>query len=285
MLRTIDRRRYAPIGYRRDGRPIFPIRGGAPKAAAAAPAAQAAPARGAYFGLPGVTQRFEQWDTILNSVTVGQQSAIVPFAPSSDLQKTDVILWWELVFTATVTITPGTSTVTQSVYSPYNLIQGFNLQLQGQYKPVDVVSGVDAAIFDLYRPMRKPSYGMNLGADPNSIYAQGALPDANRTATVGITAASTSILFNLSIPASLFIDEYWDLALDGTILPNPAGVVAPIAAHISPQYMGGSERVVRPRFNFAPGFSATQDFGPFQATAGTGTAVESFKTTNRRLGF
>jgi hypothetical protein len=92
--------------------------------------------------------------------------------------------------------------------------------------------------------------------------------------------------FILEIPAGIFLDEYWDLAIDGSLLPNAAGVVAPSAAFVSPQYMGGGERVVVPQFNIAAGVASTYDQGPLAYTSAPTITVfgETVTINARRVG-
>jgi hypothetical protein len=240
-------------------------------------------APGALFGVPGITQRFEQYDTTQAAVTLLQQSALVSWNNVNPLQKTDVVNWWELVVTWTNSYTLGTEVVALSPMAPYNLFQNLNLQMQGQYKPLDVVSGFDAALFQLYRPMRgsaQMAYQPNLGANPAGTFANAAFAQANLVAFPSQTATSSPVPFILEIPGSLWFDQYWDLAEDGTILGPP------ISAYVSPQYMGGGERIVTPRTQFAPGFVSSQDNGPlYITTAGTVTAFTSQVSIDvRRVG-
>ena len=92
--------------------------------------------------------------------------------------------------------------------------------------------------------------------------------------------------FVLEIPAGIWLDQYWDLAVDGSLLPNASGVVQPVSAFISPQYMGGGERVIVPQFNYAPIVGANIDQGPLVLG---GSAVEGATTGSvilnaRRIG-
>src|SRR5215472_8396950 len=145
------------------------------------PAAPPQAQPGSKYGVPGITQRFEQPDTTQNSVTTLSQSALVPWNNVFPLQKTDVVHWWELALTWTNTYTLGTQTVALSPYAPYNILENFSLQMQGQYKPLDVLSGFDAALFQMYRPMRgsaqmctQPILGTNTPASTN--YAGSSTP-------------------------------------------------------------------------------------------------------------
>jgi hypothetical protein len=89
-------------------------------------------------------------------------------------------------------------------------------------------------------------------------------------------------VFNLEIPGSLYIDQYWDIAIDGTLLPNAAGQVAPMGATVSPQYMGGGERIVVPTFNYSAIAASNADQGPL-----TGSTAGAASVTNnaRRVGY
>ena len=251
---------------------------------------------GALYGLPGFTERFEQYENLYNVVTTGQQTSQTPFAPPASFQKTDIVFWWELETLWTNSVTFSAGTVANSPQAPYNLIQGPRLKLQGQYTPLECDSGFHMAFFQLYRPMRGRGQRniqdlMVVNVPPATGYANQLIPQANLAgASMSTTTTSPYTITNYpmiyEIPAGIFLDEYWDLAIDGSLLPNAAGVVAPSAAFVSPQYMGGGERVVVPQFNLAAGLAATYDQGPIAATAAaTVTAFSSSTTMNaRRVG-
>jgi len=246
--------------------------------------APAAPV-GTYFGLPGFTQPFEQYENLNGIQTTLALAAQTPWNPPGSLQKTDIVKWWEME-----TIVTWTTTVTGSAISPaapYNFFQGLKLKLQGQYTPIEVESGMDAAFFQMFRPMRGQGQACTqdlLGTFPAPTYANVTIPQANQT-TIGIVAnpaSASTWVFNLEIPGGIYLDQYWDLAIDGTLLPNSAGQVAPISAFVSPQYMGGGERVVVPSFNYASITAPTQDQGPLTgSTAGAATVTENL----RRVGY
>lgn len=248
------------------------------------PAAQQVPV-GAFFGLPGFTQPFEQYENLNGIITPLALAAQTPWNPPGSLQKTDIVKWWEME-----TIVNWTTTVTGSTISPeapYNLFQGFKLKLQGQYTPVECESGFDVAFFQLYRNMRgqgQLTQQTLLGSAPATPFSNSTIPQANQS-TSGIVAnpaAASSWVFNLEIPGGLYFDSYWDLAIDGTLLPNSAGQVAPISAFVSPQYMGGGERVVVPSFNYAAITAANADQGPLTgSTAGAASVTQNL----RRVGY
>jgi hypothetical protein len=259
------------------------------------PAVQQVPV-GALYGLPGFTERFEQYENLNGVVTVGGLTGQTPFAPSGSFQKTDIVFWWELETLWTQSQTYSAGVLANSPEAPYNLFQGLKLKLQGQYTPIEVESGFDAAFMQMFRPMRGRGQRniqalMDANVPAAASYANALIPQANLSgATLAATYTSpmaiTNYPFQLELPAGLFLDEYWDLALDGSLLPNAAGVVSPSAAFVSPQYMGGGERVIVPQFNFAAGNAANYDQGPIAATTAATTSLSAQSTTinARRVG-
>lgn len=251
-------------------------------------AAQQVPV-GALYGLPGFTERFEQYENLNNVVTAGQSAAQTPFAPAASFQKTDIVFFWELETYWTTALTFSAGTIAYSPEAPYNLVQVPKLRLQGQYSPVECDSGFHMALWQMMRPSRGRGQRnvqdlMAVNPVPTSGFANPAIPQANLTGQVLPAAVTspytlTNYPFTLEIPAGLFLDEYWDLAIDGSLLPNAAGVVAPSAAFVSPQYMGGGERVVVPQFNFAAVVAPTFDQGPIAATAALTATVQTQSTT------
>lgn len=270
---------------------------------------------GALYGLPGFTERFEQYENLNNINTVlsaaaGAVGTTTPFNPPASFQKTDIVFWWELECFMTEQITFTVGGITLSPEAPYNKLQGLKLKLQGQYSPIEVESGFDAAFMQMYRPMRgrgqrnvQDMMGVNAQVSsqyPNSTFAQALLcgAPAGTGAVGGQGAAATGVVtsplnlsnypFMLELPAGVFLDEYWDLAMDGSLLPNAQGVVAPSAAFVSPQYMGGGERVIVPQFNIAPLTGANYDQFPGGTTSAltitAGTVNDSLLLNARRIG-
>lgn len=236
---------------------------------------------GSLYGVPGITQRFEQEDTTVDNITALALSNEVNNNSVENFQQTDVVHWWEAEFIWTNTPTGG-ATPALSPYAPYNLIQGASIQMQGQYKPISVESGIDLAIFQLYRPMNgsAPMSGQPLlGANPANTYANSGLPQANLVATPSMTATSTGVPIYLEFPVSLWFDQYWDIAEDGSILSSP------ISAYVSPQYMSGGQRVVKPKITYAAINAATADTGPITwGTPATAVGGSQVQDTWRRVG-
>lgn len=247
--------------------------------------AQQQMAPGMLFGLPGFTQPFEQYENLTNVNTTLGLTNSTPWNPSGSFQKTDIVKWWELEIQVNWTTTVTGSTL--SPEAPYNLIQPLKLKMQGQYSPLEVESGFDAAFFQMYRPMRgrgQLSTQNNLGANTASTFANSSIPQANQT-TTGITAnpaAASTWNWTLEVPGGIYIDQYWDIAEDGTLLPNAMGQVAPMSAWVSPQYMGGGERVVVPQFSFSALNAANSDSGPL---VGSTAGAANVNVNCRRVGY
>ena len=251
---------------------------------------------GALYGLPGFTEQVEQYDNQTSIVTVLQAAAQTPYNAPGPLQKTDVVFWWEMEMALNWAVTYSAGTLAISPEAPYNWIQNPKLKLQGQYSPVECESGFDMAFFQMYRPMRgRGQRNMQdlMAAAPvaaasfsNSQIPQANLAAATMSQTVTSPYAVTNYPFTLEWPGGYYFDEYWDLAPDGSILPNAQGVIAPMRAFVSPQYMGGGERNVVPQLNFAPVISGNFDSGPLAASAALTATVQTAQSTlsMRRVG-
>jgi hypothetical protein len=251
---------------------------------------------GALYGLPGFTEQVEQYDNMLNINTAGQAAAQTPFNAPGPLQKTDVIFWWESELSVNWAVTYSAGTLALSPEAPYNVIQSPRLKLQGQYSPIECESAFDMALFQMYRPMRgrgqRNTQDLIAAAPiPAASFANSQIPQANlAAATLSQTMTSpysvTNYPMTLEWPAGYFFDEYWDLAPDGSILPNAQGIVAPMQAFVSPQYMGGGERNIVPQFNYAPVIAGNFDSGPLAASAALTTSVTTLSSllNMRRVG-
>ncbi len=251
---------------------------------------------GALYGLPGFTERFEQYENLQNVVTTMSQSAQTPFNPPASFQKTDIVLWWEAETFWTESITFSAGTLVNSPEGPYNLIQSPKLKLQGQYTPVECESAFDLAFMQMYRPMRMRGQRnlqdvMQTNSVTSSQFANSLIPQALLAAAILASSYTSPVSissypFILEFPAGMYLDEYWDLALDGSIMPNAHGIAAPQPAFVSPQYMAGGERVIAPSYNIAAGVAANYDQGPLAATAALTTSAFSGSVTQnfRRVG-
>jgi hypothetical protein len=237
---------------------------------------------GSLYGVPGVTQRFEQDETTIGSLTSLALTNGVNDNLVQNFQQTDVIQWWEVEFSWVNNYTGGTLTLL-SPYAPYNLLQATSIQMQGQYKPIDVVSGVDLAIFQSYRPMRGSAQMAAqplLGANPSSTWANAAFPQANLVATPSMSGATSAVAvpFYLEFPSAIWMDQYWDLSEDGGINGPP------ISCYVSPQYMSGGQRVVKPKISYAGVVSSNTDTGPLTFSVNPTLGTETITSTWRRVG-
>lgn len=248
--------------------PLF----GATKAPATGSPAQAAQAQvvpGALYGVPGLTNPVEQFDTTNGLVTAGSGSASVPVNGISPLAQTDVVLGWELFNTYTITAAPtgGTGqTLSVSPYAPYNIYGPVKLSLQNQYNPIDVLSGRDLGIFQSYRPrfQRTDRRNANLASPVlGAAYGSGAWAESQLlegAAAWSTTYTTTGTTFVTRLPASIEFDYYYPLDIQGNIVGNPGRAI------VSPQYMGGTTRIVTPQITLAQGLG-TADTSPFATTA------------------
>lgn len=229
------------------------------------------------YGAPGHTSLVEQFDSLNNIVTTMQQSAQTPWNPPSPVQKTDIVFWWEMETFWTESLTYSAGTLVNSPEGPYNLIAGPSLKLQGQYTPWELESGFDGAFMQMFRPMRQRGQRnlqdvMQANFVPATSFANGLIPQANLVAatlaaTYSSPASISSYPFIMEIPAGMYLDEYWELSLDGTIMPNMYGRPGPLPGFVSPQYLSGGERNIVPKFNIAAGVAANYDQGPLAFTS------------------
>jgi hypothetical protein len=227
---------------------------------------------GALYGVPGLTNPVEQFDTTQGLVTAGSGSAQVPVNGIQPLAQTDVVLSWELFTTYSFASAPtaGTGqTVASSPYAPYNMFGPIKLTLQNQYAPIDVLSGRDLGIFQSYRPryLRSDRRNANLASPVlGAAYSSGAWTEAQLLEGADVwsgTYTTTGKTFVVRLPASIEFDYYYPLDIQGNIVGNPGRAI------VSPQYMGGTTRIVTPQLTLAQGLGGG-DVSPFTTTTNTG---------------
>ncbi len=248
-------------------------------------------APGQYYGLPGLTQFFELNDSQTGVVVTGAQASTTKVNSLSELSQDNIVFWWEMDVSISQTVTVGGDGGAQvtSPYMPWSYLTSVELSLQSMYTSVNVDNGIDLLIFELMRPMRgfraeRGDAGTNpaefaLGAGPPVIgvpYAGAVNENLFATPTPDDTA--TAINFTAVIPGSVFIDEYWDMAMDGTLLANIA-----VPATVSPQYMAGAARQVTPKVTLASGSVSDLSTGPYNLSGGA-TIVFSASFSMRRIG-
>jgi hypothetical protein len=228
---------------------------------------------------------------VLTTTSSTQGYLISPYAPANLLQNFKLKL--------------------QGQYSPLEVESGIDLwfwqlmrpmrgkgqqsqnTLAGQYPVGAVVTGATGDT--TYAPLPVPVGGLN----PNPLYGangSASAPNPQLSPSINMTngiayqtsaaAATSTFQFLMELPAGIWLDQYWDLAVDGSLLPNASGVVQPVSAFVSPQYMGGGERVIVPQFNFAPVTPTNSDQGPIVLGTGgtTGTTSGTVVTNCRRIG-
>ena len=229
---------------------------------------------GSMYGAPGYTNPVEQLDTTQGLVTAGaggQQNTINGITP---LAQTDVVLGWDLFVTYSFATAPvgGTGqTLSVSPYAPYNMLGPVTLSLQNQYKPIDVLSGRDLGIFQSYRGryLRSDRRNANLAspvlgaAYSSGVWCEAALLEAANVWST--TYTTTGKTFVVHLPASIEFDLYYPLDISGNLVGTPGRAI------VSPQYMGGTTRIVSPKIALAQGLG-TVDTSPFGTTTSGSTA-------------
>lgn len=244
-------------------------------------AAPAAPAQmGKLFGLPGLSReltQFENADGIVTTLSGTAQTQLIGMQP---FMQSDVITHWEFQATWANTQGLGGGANTTSAYFPYNIFQTTKLVLQNQFAPIDVESGIDLAIFQAYRPFDRTGPRTDvLYTNFNTMYSN----QTNQISAGNYTNGSTSIKFRLEIPVSLWFDQYFQLAENGSILNGGM----PIRALVTPELMAGTAKLVTPSILYAaasaPG--GTLDNSPLIVTGGAPTYSGSMTLHILRHGY
>jgi hypothetical protein len=130
---------------------------------------QQAPPPGALFGLPGITSWTEQTETNDGTPVVPSGANTVQVNTLQPFKQTDIVYWWDMEVAWTTGISLGGGSLFQSRYAPYNTFGECKLQIQNMYANWHPLSGVDAAIWQMYRPMRDRNRAMSVGFNANSV--------------------------------------------------------------------------------------------------------------------
>lgn len=254
---------------------------------------QATALPGSLFGVPGGTLPIEEPDTTQSLSTVQSQASQTPVNGIFPFKQTDVVLGWELVENYTATVTAGTGqTVTVSPFFPFTLFGPTKLSFQNQYNVIDVVQMRDLGFFLSYRPRwyqndtRNANYAAPVGQLNTAGFAVSTWNQANLNLTSNAAlTGSVNVNFSIRFPASIELDHYYPLDISGNM------VGAPGRAILSPQYMGGTTRIITPSLTLNAALG-TLDTSPYNTTAltpttDTATAVTAatVSTTIRRYGF
>ena len=247
-------------------------------------------APGAYYGLPGLTQFMELPDAQVGVTVPGAQSSTTNVNSLSQLSQDNITFWWEMDVAISQTYTAGTGSQTTSPYWPWSFLSSVQLSLQSMYSNVQVDNGFDLMLFEMLWPTREPKVLRgDLGTNPSEkAYAAGppqaGVPYAGAVnPNLWSTAPSSSPTsqnpnFTVVLPGSIYLDEYWDMDMQGDLLSNQA-----FPTRVSPQYMAGAARQVTPKVVLASGSVTDESTGPYNLT---GNATLSFSATfsMRRVG-
>lgn len=216
---------------------------------------------GQLFGMPGVTRWTEQQENnyglssvessggATGSTNILPPQGIIPF------YQTDVAFGWNVQLNIVQANNAGAGgTINVSEQAPYNFFNNLKLTVNKLYNPVDLYSSYELALYNSYRQM--------LGPDLNAAAALWTAPTAfpagttSNPFTAGYTFVGTPKVVPMEIPASLWLDEYFDLDMNG----NVQGLAHRMP--ISPLYMSGEARIVTPSWQYASVLAPNTDLGP-----------------------
>jgi hypothetical protein len=217
---------------------------------------------GSMFGLPGVTRWTEQQENNSGLATVETSNGatgntnVVPPQSIIPFYQTDVAFGWNVQLTIAQTNNAGAGgTNNLSEQAPYNFFNNLKLSVNKLYSPIDVYSSYELSLYNFYRPMLSKDNVSNAGAyKAPATFPAGATVNPF-SGTYSFT--QSSFVVPLELPVSLWMDEYFDLDMNGNIL----GVSHRLP--ISPLFMSGEARVVTPSWQYASVLAANSDLGPF----------------------
>ena len=246
-----------------------------------APQATALP--GSLFGVPGGTLPIEEPDTTTSLSTTQSSASQQPINFQAPFKQTDVVLGWEALFNYTATVTAGTGqTITVSPFFPFTLFGAFKLSFQNQYNTIDVVQMRDLGFFLSYRPrwynndIRNALYAAPVGQLNTAGFAVSTWNQANLNIPSNDASSltgSVNVNFAIRWPASIELDHYYPLDINGNMMGNPGRAI------LSPQYMGGTTRIILPSVVLNPGYG-TLDTSPYYTTALTPTTDSASTITS-----
>ena len=224
------------------------------------PAQQLQP--GQMFGLPGVTRWTEQQENNSGMATTessGGATGVTNVVPPQGIipfYQTDVAFGWNVQLTIAQTNNAGVGgTNNLSEQAPYNFFNNLRLSVNKLYSPIDIYSSYELALYSFYRPMLGGDTVSNAGAyKAPTQFPVGTFANPF-SGTYSFT--SSSFVVPMELPVSLWMDEYFDLDMNGNI----GGVSHRLP--ISPLFMSGEARVVTPSWQYASVLAANTDLGPF----------------------
>lgn len=247
-------------------------------------------APGQFYGLPGLTQFMELPDTQVGVTVAGAQASTTNVNSLSQLAQDNITFWWEMDVAISQTYKASTGSETTSPYWPWSFLSSVELSLQSMYSNVKVDNGYDLMLFETLWPTREPHIVANdLGTNPAEKsysagppqagvpYAGAVNPNLYSTAPSS-TPTSQNPTFEVVLPGSTYLDEYWDMDMQGNLLSSLA-----IPARISPQYMAGAARQVTPKVVLAAGSVSDLSTGPYNIVS-PATLTFSATFSMRRVG-
>ena len=142
-----------------------------------------------------------------------------------------MVLGWEALFNYTATVTAGTGqTITVSPFFPFTLFGAFKLSFQNQYNTIDVVQMRDLGFFLSYRPrwynndLRNALYAAPVGQLNTAGFAVSTWNQANLNMPSNDASSltgSVNVNFAIRFPASIELDHYYPLDINGNMVGQP----------------------------------------------------------------
>lgn len=245
------------------------------KQQAGAPQGQSQP--GMYFRVPkvGTSERFVP-DSNNEDITTTLSSQSQSNANTQALDRLDIVRTLYLDFTITEAYTAGTGqTVTTSSLFPYNWVNLLTVQFESAFKTFNL-PGWLAAVVQQYRPARGwkgngvlTANGVNSQQGEQVTAAWTTNPQSVGLTGTGVARTTSPLNLFFEVPLAFEFDVYYDLDLAG----NPTSAPQ-VRAIVSPQYLSGTTRVVKPNVTYSPGLVSPTGGelinGPVATTAVTG---------------
>lgn len=209
-----------------------------------------APQPGALFRVPKLTTQRRFIPDANNAAIATTLSASSQMnAQTASLDRLDILrsLLFSISITETYTAGMG-KTITQSPLFPYNFIGEIDVQFESAFKTFRL-PGILAAAMQSYRPVdgyKGPGQRFRAGVDAGQAAVITSAWNQSLTGAglVGssVTDATSPLNLVFEVPLSFEFDLYWELDKAG----NPLGAGPVPRAVVSPQYMSGTTRNVRP---------------------------------------
>lgn len=246
------------------------------------------PAPGQLFRVPKFSTQ-KRFIADANNSAIGTTLSATSQAPinTTALDRLDILKTLLVVINIAETYTNTGGTQAASPLFPYNWVQSLDVQFESAFKTFRQ-PGIIAAIMQSYRP----TYGwkgVGMLTDNGANAQQGFQPTAalNPSLTAlglmgaSVTQATTPLNLVFEIPLAFEFDIYWELDKAG----NPLTAVPSTRTIVSPQYMSGTTRNVKPSIMLNPGMVNNVSGGAFNApvTKASGDATSTFTgsaTTN-----